>query len=272
MLKRWIGFARMKIERRSRWDKWWRPVDALLIEIETRFWLHRGYTVIECLGDSHIASFRRLNWMYPNTKWKFRTVSVLGATAYGISKANSSTGARELFDKRIRKAGNKANVLISLGEIDASFLIWFLARQKNRSTEELYQESLSRYLNYLNYIKQNVRNLIVCSAPLPTIRDGEQNPEAILLRDELIVSHRLRTDMVLRINKAVNKFCDQNGIEYLDMDSIALDADTQLVNQLLARQGARDHHYVEEEYVKLLMQKLPFLSVLAAERVKGEDQ
>lgn len=129
-MRKLIGYVRMKIERRARWDRLWRPIDIMLQNVETIYWLIRRVEVVECFGDSHVKVMRRLNWMYPELLTRFRTISVMGATAYGLTNRESSTSARTIFEKRLIRLPYRHKVLVKLGEIDAGFLVWFLAEKR----------------------------------------------------------------------------------------------------------------------------------------------
>lgn len=269
MISRVIGYARMKIERRSRWDSLWSPVDWVCQRIEEIYWSYRGYLIVECLGDSHVAAFRRINFTYPEVKYRFRTKSVLGATAYGLGKERSSTNVRSMFEKQLARLKGGGCVLLCLGEVDASFLIWFLAEKKNTSIEVMFAESINRYREFLLLAKPRVKNLIVCSAPLPTIKDGQKHPKELLLRDTIDVPYIDRTHMVLRFNDALRKFCESNEILFLDLDEPVIDRRTGLLDERYIRQDRYDNHYIEQEYVKVIVPQFEELAAMIAKRNKN---
>lgn len=266
-----VGYARMKIERRARWDRFWKPVDWLCQKIEDIYWAAREYELIECLGDSHIAAFRRINFTYPEIKYRFRTTSVLSATAYGVGKPQSSTNVRKIFEKKLSELEGKVRVMVCLGENDTSFLIWFLAQQKNIQIERVLSETLIRYQKFLILAKSKVRELIVCSSPLPSIKDGQKNPEVALLRDSIDVSWSERTLMALKFNGEMRVFCENNNIAFLDLDGAAIDPQTGLLAERFIRQDKYDNHYIEDEYIKIIVPRLEALPVVGEARKKGND-
>ena len=257
-----LGYARMKIERRARWDCHWRPVDIILRQIETVYWHLRRFTVIECFGDSHVKVFRRLNWMYPKLRVRFRTVSVMGATAYGVVNYNSATSAREIYEKRLNSLQMNHKVLVMLGEIDTGFLIWSLAKKKSLLVENVLEETIERYGKFLTYINKMDKDIIVCSAPLPTIDDEVKKPDYLLAREGVKVSKKKRTDLALKFNTLVQEFCRINNIIYLDLDLDSIDATTGLLSEKLISSTKLDHHYNEAVYAKLLKNKLISMGVI----------
>lgn len=266
MISHVIGFARMRIERRARWDRFWKPLDRLCQKIENIFWGARGFEVIECLGDSHIAAFRRINFTYPEIKYRFRTTSVLSATAYGVGKSQSSTNVRKIFEKKISELEGKVRVIVCLGENDTSFLIWFLAQQKNIQMEIIFSETLMRYQNFLILVKSKVKELIVCSSPLPSIKDGQKNPDIALLRDSIDVPMRERTLMALKFNGEMRNFCKQNSIAFLDLDEVLIDPKTGILADNFIRKDQYDNHYIEEEYIKIIVPQFEILPVVNTKR------
>ena len=247
---------RMKIERRARWDPLWRPVDWLLQRVETVYWRMRGFTVIECFGDSHVKVMRRLNWLYPELSVRFRTISVMGATAYGVVNYGSASSAREIYEKRLNDLPKNHKVLVMLGEIDAGFLIWSLAEKKKVSVEEILNETLDRYINFLSRVKEKHADMYVCSAPLPTVDDEAEKPDYLAARETIAVSQTKRTQMTLAFNALVARRCDAIGVMFLDLDIVSVDETTGLVKSKLINPLGLDHHYEENNYAKIIKDKL----------------
>ena len=255
-MRKYIGFVRMKIERRARWDRLWLPLDILLRHIEDVYWHMKGFTVIECFGDSHVKVMRRLNWMYPELSVRFRTISVMGATAYGLANYGSKSSAREIYEKRLDSLPKNHKVLVMLGEIDAGFLIWTLAEKKKVSVEEMLNETLKRYTNFLSSVKEKHENMYVCSAPLPTVDDEAEKPDYLAARETIAVSQIKRTQMTLTFNALVAKHCDAIGGIFLDFDAVSIDETTGLVKNELINPLGLDHHYEENNYAKIIRDKL----------------
>lgn len=257
-----LGYARMKIERRARWDPLWRPVDTVLQKIETMYWCVRGNTVIECFGDSHVKIMRRLNWMFPNISTRFRTISVMGATAYGLSNYKSVTSSREIYEKRLNSLPRKHQVLVLLGEIDTNFLIWSLAEKNKLSVEEVLEETVKRYMEFLVYIKSMGKELFVCSSPLPTTDDGIVEPVYLAIRGSVKVSKKDRTAMALEFNSRICRYCESIDATYIDLDSLSIDAATGLLKKELISSTGLDHHYEENAFAEMLLKKMASMNIV----------
>ena len=252
MVSKVLGFIRMKIERRARWDKLWKPVDWLLQKIEAVYWRGRGYTIIECFGDSHVKVFRRLNFMFPALKYRFRTVSVRGATAYSLNKLDSSTGARRIFDQRLKTMHSNHQILLMFGEIDAGHLIWLISKEQKLKIEDVLNKTILNYRSYIVHLLGMKRKVIVCSAPLPTIADDDEIPEYMHQRKEIDVSQADRTLLTLRLNEMMQAECMSLEVEYLNLDAFSLDETTRLCKKELVNEKQLDHHYDEINYTHLI--------------------
>mgnify|MGYP000321378915 CR=1 FL=1 len=256
IVKRIIGVCRMKIERRSRWDgKWW-PVNQFLMWVEDYYWRVKGYEIIECIGDSHVAVFRRLNWEYPQLRVRYRTVSVLGATAYGLAKSSSKTKAKEKYETHLARKNVGNHILIMLGEVDCSYLVWALSEKKAVSADLILQKSLKAYCDYLSALESSGLKIIVCSAPIPTVEDGIKNPEYISIRDNITATQIEKTNLTLSFNRSVKHFCEKSMIRFLDFDEDAINPSTGLVSEAFKNIGCVDHHYNEKHFSSVIYKKM----------------
>jgi len=261
-MNKYIGFFRMKIERRARWDKVWLPLDILLRYVEDVYWRIKGFTVIECFGDSHVKVMRRLNWAAREHDLRFRTISVMGATAYGVVNYGSRSGARETYEKRLKNINKNNKALVMLGEIDAGFLIWSLAKKKGLSVEAVLKETVDRYVRFLSYVKNMCNDVYVCSAPLPTVDDGEKDPGYLEVRGSIQVSKKERTDMTLKFNETVQKSCKLLDIIYVDLDDLSIDKTTGLVKRSLINPSGLDHHYEENAFINILQNRMLQMNII----------
>ena len=91
--------------------------------------------------------------MYPELSVHFRTVSVMGSTAYDITNHKSTTSAREIYEKRLNRLPSSHKVLVLLGEIDASFLIWSLADKRKLDVVDVFNETIARYEEFLIFVR-----------------------------------------------------------------------------------------------------------------------
>ncbi|MGC2456572.1 MAG: hypothetical protein WA435_01070 [Gallionellaceae bacterium] len=93
-----------------------------------RFVRRRLQQEILVVGDSHAAVFNSKVFLLQLPGVFFNVVSVGRATASGINNPNSKTQAYRIFKDEIAKFDGK-KVVVMLGEVDTSFVIWY--RPKN---------------------------------------------------------------------------------------------------------------------------------------------
>lgn len=234
-------------------------MDRIVGKIESFWWSLRGYNIIECLGDSHVSVFRAVNY----TNWvrdkRFRTVSVRGATAYGVGNPNSKTNALKVFQHRLKSISPSHQVLFMMGEVDVGFLSWLRAQKKEMNPMLCMEEAFLRYIDFLSTIKKTHSNLVVCSVPLPTISDDKKKGEVADSRSEVKATQRERTEMTLIFNIKLKNWAESSDTKYLDFDIYALDEKTQLVRKQLLNKKTTDHHYETNEFVSMIRKLIHML-------------
>ena len=231
---------------------------APVAKIEQLWWWLRGYEIFECYGDSHVKVFRGLNHLQWIGKRRFRTVSVKGATAYGIGNPNSSTNALHIFMRRLNEVPKERNIIFMMGEVDVGFLVWLRAKNLGLSVNKCMNEAFQRYTNFLSDIKIAHPNIKVCSVPLPTISDNEAHGNVANARSGIDATQRERTQLTLEFNKKLKVWSCENKVGYYDFDLLALDAETKIVKNSLLNKKTSDHHYDNEAFYYLIKKVLNF--------------
>lgn len=227
-------------------------LDRIAQKFEDSLWHLRRYQIIECLGDSHVAAFRGLNHKPWIRNLRFRSIPVRGATAYGIGNPNSKTNALKIFEDRLRKIPKNRIVLFMMGEVDVGFLIWLRAEKGGIDPIDCMEDTLHRYTDYLNAVKQKHHRLMLCSIPLPTIPDGMAHGNVANARREVTATQRERTAMTLEFNRRLKAWATASGVTFLDLDPYALDQNTMLVRDELLNKNTADHHYNDEAFHALI--------------------
>ena len=217
--------------------------------------LKRVRMPVYCLGDSHIGIFDddRLRRALPFAH--FHTVSVEGATASGLPNPNSQSQAGVIFDDTLGRMEATARIIVCLGEVDAGFVIWLRTKSAPTTLLRSFRNAVKNYQTFLTRLAA-ARRVIVVSAPLPTIRDGDRTSIVGNLRRELNVSQRDRTRLTLLFNRVMQRFCAARKIIYLPLDAASLDAASGVVAERLRHPSATNHHYCSEAYAALLAQHL----------------
>jgi hypothetical protein len=205
------------------------------------------------LGDSHSPVFNHplFNEQFPHLH--FNVLTVIGATASGLENPNSTTQAYPIFKQALEQT-NAKQVLVMLGEVDTGFVIWYRAQKYRESVAAMMDKAIASYSQFLAELK--TRFEVVCiSAPLPTIRDGNDWGDVANARREVTASQLERTALTLEFNRIMQQFCSQNAIRYLMLDPVSL-GEHGIVKAKLLNSDCSNHHYDPDRYARLLIDGL----------------
>lgn len=205
------------------------------------------------LGDSHALVF--YHWLFDLhfPHHIFEICAVNGATVSGLENPNSKTQARPIFERTIQKHLANTYILL-LGEVDTGFVIWYRAQKYQTSPEEMLNLAIENYKHLIQYLRSR-GNVIVISAPLPTIPDQNPCGEIANLRKEIKATQHERTQLTLAFNRRVAQICASAGAHFVDLDSSSL-GENGLVKKELLNPDPCDHHYNLSVHARLLIEKL----------------
>jgi hypothetical protein len=210
------------------------------------------------LGDSHGAVFRHPTFAdrFPAVAWE--TVVVPGATASGLDNPNDSrTQAYPIFRRALDTTAAR-RVVVTLGEVDTGFVIWYRAAKHRESVFTMLDRAVAAYADFLAGIVGTF-DVLVLSAALPTIPDEVSWGAVANLRREVRSSQRARTALTLEFNRRMRDAALARGASYLMLDDASLGHDG-LVRSELLNPDPRDHHYAPERYAALIADAIgPFL-------------
>lgn len=206
-----------------------------------------GKTEILVLGDSHAAVF--LHQDAALSKYFYRVEFVEGATISGLQNPNSVTKALPIFEKAIKCYKGEICIIL-LGEVDTGFVIWYRANKNSLDVQEVLDQTVTRYIEFIATIPLN-KHVIIVSAPLPTIQDGQDWGEIANARKEVTASQRERTELTLQLNHRMKNYSMDHGVMFIDLDTQS-QGDNGLVNPNLLNTDRTNHHYDQEAYIKLL--------------------
>lgn len=223
---------------------------------ENFWWKRRKFVVVDCFGDCHVSIFRKLNTLGQHNGIRFRTTSVNGATVFGIENPNSQTNAFNIFTEWLSATPHNHYILFLIGEVDLGFLIWWKAKKTDQLPEALLQESLIRYKRFLLKVVSRFDKLIVCSAPLPTIKDGELFGNVANARREVNTTQKERTKLTLQFNRELKHWAKKKGIRFLDFDRYSLNPDSLLIREEFLNKDKTDHHYYDQAFISLILRSL----------------
>lgn len=209
-----------------------------------------GQREVLVLGDSHVLAFLRMDVPFGYPGKFFRVVAVEGATVSGLPNPNSSTQAAQRFAEALADT-NAQHVIVNIGEVDTGFVIWYRAQRDGVAVDAMLDQALQRYQALLSDIIGRGKPLSVISAPLPTIPDAPPQGAVAHRRSAVNTPQRLRIELTLRFNRAMEDWCRARGQRYFNLDTESLGADG-LVRSDLLNPDPSDHHYARDPYRRLL--------------------
>ncbi len=212
-----------------------------------------GQEEILVLGDSHASIFGHWLFNVVFESYSFIILPVGGATASGLANPNSKTQAYKLFFNSLFEFKGK-RVILLLGEVDTGFVIWYRAKRYNSDVDTMLIKATSTYTNFIHKLS-TMFSPVVLSAPLPTIKDGNNWGEVANARREVTATQLERTQLTLKFNQEIHAFCRSNNFIFIDLDSDCLGSNGIIKPEFL-HPNPCDHHYHPDRYADLLCAKL----------------
>ena len=210
-------------------------------------------TEVLVLGDSHAEVFNHVIFFMRFPSLFFNVNVVQGATASGLENPNSKTQAHVEFLVALKKfKGSK--VILLLGEVDTGFVIWYRAKKYGESISKTAKLTHDVYNRFIDAISEKF-DLIVISAPLPTVKDSATWGEVASARKEVTATQQERTQLAVEFNKSIQKHCISRNIQYINLDQETLGEDG-FVKINLMNKDPLNHHYNQKAYAKLLAGRL----------------
>ena len=202
------------------------------------------------LGDSHTAIFSHNSLkQFFEPKYLLLVQTVGGATISDLSNPNSQTQALPIFTKSFETVDPDVTI-IQLGEVDTGFLLWYQADKYEISINDMLQRCIENYKSFIRNCSGKL-GAVVVSAPLPTIKDNQDWGDVATARKDVKSSQHERTELTLRFNQAVKKFCIEHSIHFIDLDPESV-GENGLVSDKLLNADPNDHHYNTCYYSSLL--------------------
>ena len=211
-----------------------------------------GRSHVICIGDSHaqVIGFVRV----PRT-W-IRVIGVEGATATGICNPESTTEARQIFDRQLRQMKPWQQLLIILGEVDCGCAIWLRASREGISVQAQAAQTLDYYEAFLRSVTDlGLAGVYVLSVPLPAI-DVPVAGDVREPRMEVTASQRERTRLTLDFNGELRERCRALGLSFIDVSDGLIDPATELIREEFVRRPRTNQHLRWGPYAKLVSENL----------------
>lgn len=204
------------------------------------------------LGDSHAEVFYEPNFLFAFPHSCFHIVSVGGATASGLENPRSKTNAYNIFFSALSQQSYD-RIIILLGEVDTGFVLWYRAQKYRESVTKMLENTVEVYTEFIQKCSEYAETIVI-STPLPTIDDSSTGAVAHARRD-INASQRERTELTLKFNKHIERFCLSRKIQYINLDDASLGKNS-LVKKDLKNKNSTDHHYDKKQYSKLIITHL----------------
>lgn len=197
------------------------------------------------IGDSHVHYIEKsFNLgLFGGQRAKF--LSVGGATASGLRfDRTSQTGALEKFLAVLQPFDMGILPVFQMGEIDCGFIIWYRADKYGETVSAQMQRALDTYVGFLRLVRDaGYRDrMLVTSAVLPTVLDGQLEGEVAHARSVVKASLVDRTELTLEYNDRLAQMLAAEGIVYADIARRFLDDATGLIDPIYRNPDPLDHH------------------------------
>ena len=229
--------------------------------------LIKKYKILKCflfngskilvLSDSHGGVFE---YIYDNNLLEPHLINVEivgGATAYGLSKEYSQTNSFSKYKYGLKRFHHYDTIMIQLGEVDASFILWKKIKDENIDFNEAIELSLNGYKKLLNYVmKIKGKKIIITGAILPTLNDNQKADESAILRNTIQVTQKERTNLILQYNQELFKLAKKYNLDYIDITEETYDKNSGVIKKTYTRKEKIDHHQSFERTSLLWVKKL----------------
>src|SRR4030043_1694292 len=167
--------------------------------------------IIHVIGDSHVRPFVFRN--------PFLVHHISQATAYNLDKDNSFSQSKRYLNSFLPEVNKERDVLLLVfGEIDARVHIYSQYRKNNGkiSIERIIEATAGKYGETIRRLKDD--GFAVCVHGIPPA--ARKNFESNL---PFLGSPEQRSEKSRKLNRKLGEFCHQNGVPYIDVQSISTD-------------------------------------------------
>lgn len=213
--------------------------------------------LLHFLGDSHLRAPRfaaEQGWFAP---WQTQFTLVGGATAIGLRHPTSQTQALEVYRAELVPHRSAVVPIFQLGEVDCGFVVWLRSRRYGESVDLQVEQSIEAYARFLAELSsKGYRDILVTSAVLPTIRDGQLDGHVAHLRREVEATLLDRTALTLRYNSRLEAVCAHQGLHFVDLSRDLIDPKTGVLSDAFRHPDPEDHHLNNDTGGKLWVRRI----------------
>jgi hypothetical protein len=204
------------------------------------------------LGDSHVRTARSAHEQGLLGDIIAEFLPVGGATAVGLRHPRSRTQALQVFRERLLPHQPGLVPVFQLGEVDCGFVAWVRSQRYGESVTEQIEQAIAAYAAFLRDMRDaGYASLMVTSAILPTIRDGELEGEVQHLRREVKASQADRTRLTIRYNAMLAQAAAHLNLGFYDLTPALLHPRKGVIRPRYRAEDTADHHLRVEMAAKL---------------------
>jgi len=132
---------------------------------------------IYVIGESHSLGLNNRIFKCHDNYYKGKTKFILSIQMFDLANS-SSKKIKYLFNKQLASITTNANILFAIGELDCRMDkgIYKAAKKSNRSIEEVVNNTVTAYIDYLikGLKAKSVKNVIVQGVPASNIKKSNQ--------------------------------------------------------------------------------------------------
>ena len=196
--------------------------------------------MIYVVGDSHTAVFKN--------DPTFKVVDIGGATAHNLYKKKSTTNSRQKLQQVAATMDKNCDLLLlTLGEIDCRFHIYYQSKKRNVSLSEIIKETVILYGCALHWLLSNGVDPIVLGIPPPGTYDRFKYDTP----GKPYASPEILARIYSQFNTAMKQYCEEGSFAYLDIYSKTVDE-----QGFLKKEYAADAVHLSEKTLPLIKELL----------------
>lgn len=218
------------------------------------------------IGDSHILALQKYN-NNQNNVFQYSASSIRG-----LLNENSKTGTGNEIINLVNSL-KYDKLFIMFGKVDLEWVYPYKVRNENIDIKDFIEETIDRYIEFINKISDKFNFLYVMGLHLPSLEEEEMlqhinshlcihdvsskaGIQNILSPTKQIGSLKKRTEEIIMFNNYLSKKINKincNKCYYIDITEELLDKETNTCNKYFILNG--DHHLKRDETGVIWYQK-----------------
>ncbi|MCP3685515.1 MAG: hypothetical protein GY861_22925, partial [bacterium] len=212
-----------------------RTINEILLILYSRT---QRTTLVHVIGDSHAIVFKGNK--------PFISHHLGAATAYNLSKQESTTDSQKKLFRIINRISKKDIVMLIFGEIDCRIHAYYQFKKSNEkySIEEILDNTITKYGEVINQIRNRGIIPCICSISPATMVGNQYNVP-------FYATPETRSQITHRFNQKLQDFCNKNHYPFIDIYSKVSDK-----KGLMLKEYAGDEIHLNSNVIPLVRTEL----------------